>query len=377
MNLYQKYRPTIFSEVVGHEKVIKELQKRSKENSFPQVIYLTGESGVGKTTIARIIAKSIICENKDDEGNPCNECDFCKDILEEQFTLATREYNSSNLNIDAIREIASDAVRGSIFVNKKVFFIDELQELFSNKKAQKNLLKILEEETPYCHFILGSMDDSKVDKAIRNRSVMYRLDEIDYKAIGKYLYEICQKEKIELNQDQATILLDVAENSYGSLRTAIAYLERVIGSDLWDRESLVKDLGIVTEEKLVEYTQLLLEGDSDIFKYYITKDIAEKIRSMIVTTYKQKLGYEGNFFQRAVSKNLKKYPIELLNIVLDQFNEIYKYPYITKELMDYFLIQIIKTVLEETKRLKTPDQQSKKVDENSNASFLRRKPVEA
>ena len=269
----QTYRPKTLDQIIGHDRIVKEIKDRFIKNTYPQVSYFTGITGGGKTTFAYNIAKVIQCKNKVNDYTPCNECSFCKDINKESFIQGTYMFNASNLDIEAMRYIEELSSSTSFVSDKKVIIIDEFQELNSNKKAQKNLLKALEKEIKDLYFILLSMDDSKVDKSIKNRSVTYKLYPIEYSKIAEYLYNICSFEKLELNENQTDILFTIAENSNGSVRQACAYLERVIQGSLWDRESLEETLHFVNDNTINDLCLKIVNQDVSLFENEITEEV--------------------------------------------------------------------------------------------------------
>lgn len=345
MNLYQKHRPRSLDNIKGHNKIIKELKKRSKEDNFPQVIHLTGGTGTGKTTIARIIAKNILCLEKDDKGNSCEKCSSCVAINSEHILDIYYEFNGSNIGIDEMRDIDNLAQRRSLSkVRRKVIVIDELQELSSNKKAQKNILKVLEQPLKGTYFILGSMDKKKVDKAILNRAVSYNLKSISVEDISICLKEIAEVENINIVEDKEKIdaLITVAENSEGSMRTAISYLERLINSDVWAQDDIYTELDIMSEKEVEEITKAILSGDLEtISKYPIKEDIFNLLRYKIILLYKLKVNIKLNSWEYRQAKNIETdVSIDVLQKIIESLFDIQKFNYITDSYYNYISIQL-------------------------------------
>ena len=339
----QIYRPKVLDEVVGHDSIIKEIKDRFIKKTYPQVSYFTGITGTGKTTLAYNVAKVIQCENKINEYTPCNNCSFCNDINKESFIKGTYMFNASNLDIETMRYIEDLTNATSFISDKKIIIIDEFQELNSNKKAQKNLLKALEKSMDDLYFILLSMDDSKVDKSIKNRSVMYKLYPVEYSQIAKFLYEICEKEKLTLSEDQLNILFTIAENSGGSVRQACSYLDRVIESDLWTKESLEKILHFVNDETVSNLCLMLIDSNPDLFKANVSEEILQKIRYQLVELSKYVLGVELEPYKKSqISKLIgyKKATLPKLKSIINGLNAIYKYPYLNQEIIDTVLLNI-------------------------------------
>jgi len=339
----QTYRPKILNEIVGHDRIVKEIKDRFTKNSYPQVSYFTGFTGTGKTTFAFNVAKIIQCQNKINQFTPCNTCSYCNDINKESFIKGTYMFNASNLDIEAMRYIEELSMTTSFISDKKVIIIDEFQELNSNKKAQKNLLKALEKEIKNIYFILLSMDDSKVDKSIKNRSVQYKLYPIEYSKIAEYLYNVCVNEKIELNESQTDILFTIAENSGGSVRQACSYLERVIQGSLWDRKSLEEALHFVNDQTINDLCLKIINQDSTLFETDITEEVIQKIKFNIIELLKYNVGAKLDPYRKKLLEGLigyKKATNDRLIFILDTLNEIFKYPYLNKEIIDSILIKL-------------------------------------
>lgn len=339
----QTYRPQTLDEIIGHDKIVKELKDRFQKGTYPQVSYFTGLSGGGKTTLAFNIAKIIQCEHKINAYTPCNKCDHCKDVNKESFMHGTFMFNSSNLDIESMRGIEDLTNTTSFVSNKKVIILDELQELSSNKKAQKNLLKALERENKEIYFILLSMDDGKVDKAIRNRAVTYKLYPIDYMKIAEYLYGICTKMNIELDEVKTDILFTVSQNSGGSVRQACAYLERVIEGGIWNEKELIDILHITTDSQINELAIKLIDADPSIFEKEITDEVLQRVKSNLIDLSKVLVGARLEQYRLSSLQGLigyKNATIEKTYGVIDTLNDLFKFPYINKEIIDSVLIKL-------------------------------------
>jgi DNA polymerase-3 subunit gamma/tau len=342
--LYNKYRPNSLSEVVGHTSIIKDLTKRSKEGTIPRVILLSGNTGIGKTTIQRILAKNILCNDKDSNGNACNVCSICKSIAEEKISNYYFEYNSSNIGIDGAREIAENAdVKSFSTAKAKVFCLDEIQEMKKSPAALNNLLKPIEKDYKNVYWILGSMGDLKdIPKAITNRCTTYKLKALSTEDIGAQLYSICQKENVPMtNPEQAEVLLTIAENSYGSLRQAISYLERVIYSELWTVKEVIKELEIISNTDLIKSINALFKGDSEAFNIQYSPELKDKLRYMLGTIYKTLSGIEVPSWQSSQLKGIdRSISIDQVEYALNKLFELNKFPYVTSEIIDFALVDI-------------------------------------
>lgn len=340
-NLYSKYRPITFGEVFGHKTIIKEFVKRAKEDSFNQAILLSSFSGCGKTTIANIIAKTLLCGHKDEEGNPCNDCEDCKSVIFEQNTFSYKMLNASNIGIDEMRNIEEFADTETFSQNgRKVIVIDELQEI-SGSKAQKNILKILEKKYKDVYFILLTMNEGKIDTAIKNRCVPYRLKNLTVEEIAEYLCSVCDREAININtKEKADVLITIAENSYGSMRTAMSYLERVIYSEIWNKDEVIKELNLISAEELSSILNLLLSGDSSFLSINFEKEMLDRIKYLFILMYKSINGIKLNSYESAQISKMKKVNSDILKFSLSEIYELNKFSYLTKDLIEFTLINI-------------------------------------
>jgi DNA polymerase III subunit gamma/tau len=343
-NLYKKYRPLKLDEVCGQEKVVKDLKKRSLDNSFSHTMLFSGYSGLGKTTLQRIVAKNILCKNKDQNGNSCNTCYICKTIDEEKPSNFYFEINASNLNIDETRALVeASSTRSLSSVNAKVFVIDELQEMKKTPAALKNLLKPLETNSSYLYFILGTMQLSDIPDAIKNRCVPYKLHQLSYEDITQYLCDICNGEGIQIDtEEKANTLITIAQNSNGSMRTAVSYLERCIYSEIWDSKELLNELNIISDVQLVEIINKLLSNNMSVFTTKIDKDLLERVRQTLNAIYKHLHGVELEFWQKNQLKGINKTSVQNVFTLIEGLNKLTYFPYITQELIDFTLINAMK-----------------------------------
>lgn len=342
--LYNDYRPLLLDQVVGQDTTIKALKKRFKENNLPRVILLEGITGIGKTTLDRIIGKHILCNNKDEEGNSCNTCEICKAIDNEIKNSFYFEKNCSNMNIDETRELEKDAEIKSFSQSKaKVFVLDEVQEMKKSSAALNSLLKLLEKDNKNCYFILSTMASRDVPPAIRNRCTTYSLKPISLGDISKHLYNICIKEGIQIdNEEKANVLLTITDSSYGSMRSAVSYLERVIDSELWTVKQVIEELEIISTSSIVESINNLFEGKSEALNIQYTKELIDKFRQILSTIFKYKSGVDLPPWQLQQLKGINK-NIELPQIekALDRLFELNKFTYLTQELIDFTLLKIL------------------------------------
>jgi len=349
LNLFQKYRPPTFKDVVGHETTIKELQQRAKDRNFPQCIYITGFTGTGKTVISRIIVKSLLCQNLDVEGNPCEACKICEAVDNEQKLLNYFEENGSNCNIDRMREIEEISQKKIMLSDSsvKVFYIDELQELAGkSSEALKNLLKLLEKPSKNNYFILGSMDDSKIPVAVKNRCVTYKLKLLTVEQIADRLAFICGNEGIVLDEEKSNVVLSIAQNSQGSLRTAISYLERCIYGNIWTEKEAIKELEIFSDLKINEFITNLLCGKPDIDNVEINRNLVDNMIYRLNFLYKALTLNNLNGYQKSLISGIdlpvkgKENNKVFVEQILLELYELLKYNYVSTNLIEFKILYI-------------------------------------
>ena len=341
--LYNKYRPNSLTTIIGHSATVKDLQKRSKNNTLPRVMLFSGITGIGKTTFFRIISKNIICNDRDENGNSCNVCNICKTIDNEKISNFYFEINASSLNIDEVRTLIENAeVKSFSNAKAKIFVIDEVQEMKKSQAALNALLKPIEKEYKNVYFIFGTMDDKQVPKAILNRCTVYKLKPHTLEDISKQLYSICNLENVKIEtEEQANVLVTLAENSYGSLRQAISYLERVINSELWTTKEVNKELGLVSASELNQKINSLFKGRSDAFEIVYSEDLINTIRYMFGAMYKKlsDVPVEGWQLEKLTGID-RSITIKQVEHALNKLFDLNKYPYINQEIIDFTLVDI-------------------------------------
>lgn len=364
--LYQKYRAKTFSEMVGNFKTVTELKFRAKEKNIPQTILLSGNSGTGKTTLQRIVSKALTCSNLSPEGEPCNQCSDCEDINSEHFVLSCYEYNGAEIGKQQVLEIEERANTVSLHSSCKIFIIDEFQGLFVNTdKALDTLLKIIEKPYKDTYFILGTMDIASIQahakgKAVLNRCSVYRMQDLGIQDMGKALALICRKERISLDEVKSNIVLDIAEHSNGSLRTAISLLERCIYSNIWTKEELQSELGIIGSKTISELIDKLLAGDLTLMNNSsFNRDLIPQIRSYLLILYKELNSIPSSYIPVNISPKSRLFSKDIVFKALTLFNElktVYNLDYITFESkIINFMQEIQKTSLPDNSKKDIPE----------------------
>jgi len=266
--LYRKFRPNDFGEVRGQEDIVTTLKNQLKLGRIGHAYLFTGTRGTGKTTIAKIMAKAVNCENPTENG-PCNECPMCKEI-QAQSSLNVMEIDAaSNNGVDNVREII-DAVQYSPANGKyKVFIVDEVHML--SAAAFNALLKTLEEPPSYVIFIFATTEVHKIPITILSRCQRYDFKRITIDTIASQLRYLVDEENIEAD-DKA--LRYIAKAADGSMRDGVSLLDRCIAFCIGEKltyERVLEVLGAMDTGIFYDLLQAIVKGDVRSALYVIEK----------------------------------------------------------------------------------------------------------
>ena len=274
--LYRKYRPKSFSEIVGQDHVKKVLTNALKMGRVAHAYIFAGPRGTGKTTTARILAKSLNCESRKD-AEPCNRCQSCLAIDEGAFMDVVELDAASNRGIDEIRRIREAAGYRPIEGKYKVYIIDEVHML--TKEAFNALLKTLEEPPEHVVFVLATTNLEKVPPTIVSRCQVLEFKNLPENLIFERLKEVSSKERMEIEEDALRFLARRAE---GGMRDALTLLEQVWKFSAGGKialEDVEKALGLIPLDLVRKYVLSIIEGKlEEVLKvvdevYYSGKDL--------------------------------------------------------------------------------------------------------
>ncbi|MGE5107366.1 MAG: DNA polymerase III subunit gamma/tau [Sphingobacteriales bacterium] len=219
----RKYRPQTFDTVVGQAHITTTLKNAIKNNQLAHAFLFCGPRGVGKTTCARILAKTINCENIQKDGEACNKCNSCKSF-NEGTSLNIHELDAaSNNSVDDIRTLTEQVRFAPQAGRYKVYIIDEVHMLSSS--AFNAFLKTLEEPPPYAIFILATTEKHKIIPTILSRCQIFDFKRITLNDTVEHLEEICAKE--EIKTDKAALQV-IAQKSEGCMRDALSILDKIV-----------------------------------------------------------------------------------------------------------------------------------------------------
>ncbi len=290
-NLANTYRPLIFQDLIGQDVMVRTLRNSITLGRLANAFLLTGSYGIGKTTTARIIAKSLNCSDNS-SPDPCMKCVHCIDITKSVHIDVLEMDAASHTSVDDIRTILENAQYIPLQSKFKIYIIDEVHML--SKSAFNALLKALEEPYPHVKFILATTELHKVPATIISRCQRFHLQRINNKQLENHIIKIAKQESCKITEESATLIAQVAD---GSARDAISILEQAISysDDMITIEHVQNILGISNKIKIQEMLMC----------------IADKQPANLLKTFEELYNGGGD-------------PLLILNDILEQFNEISK-----------------------------------------------------
>ncbi len=249
--LYRKFRPENFKDVKGQEHIVTTLKNQIAAQRIGHAYLFCGTRGTGKTTIAKLFAKTVNCENPQD-GNPCGECSSCKAIAAGASMNVMEIDAASNNGVENIREIISDVSYSPANGRYKVYIIDEVHMLSIG--AFNALLKTLEEPPSYCIFILATTEVHKIPITILSRCQRYDFKRITIDTITDRLHELMETEKVEVEEKA---LRYVAKTADGSMRDALSLLDQCIAFHFGQKLTYDMVLDVLGAVDTIVFSRLL------------------------------------------------------------------------------------------------------------------------
>ncbi|MFA6528207.1 MAG: DNA polymerase III subunit gamma/tau [Candidatus Gracilibacteria bacterium] len=314
--LYRKYRPQNFGHLVGQDHIRQTLLNAVKNNGISHAYLFCGPRGTGKTTTARLVAKAVNCSDLQENGEPCEKCDFCVEAIEGRLIDLIEIDAASNRGIDEIRDLKEKIKFSPTRAKAKIYIIDEVHML--SKDAFNALLKTLEEPPSHVYFILATTESHKVPETIISRCQRFDFKRVDIKSIVARLGFIAQQEGIEAELDALEL---IARNVDGGLRDAIGLMEQLTFDGKLTYEFVKKSLGLAGHKAIEQLYDYVLEKNvksalstiSEIhFDGYdlsqFTKDFLECLR--------------GKMLEEIRSGDTQK--VQLILGMVDRFQEAYE-----------------------------------------------------
>jgi DNA polymerase-3 subunit gamma/tau len=292
--LARKWRPQVFKDVIGQEHITQTLINAIKTERLAHAYLFSGARGVGKTSVARILAKAINC-TKGKPGIPCNKCGSCTEITNGSSVDVQEIDGASNRGIDEIRELRDNIKYMPSSSRFRIYIIDEVHML--TLPAFNALLKTLEEPPPHVKFFFATTEPHKVPVTILSRCQRFDFKRIPLGKILQHLKKIAKKEGIKISESGLTIMAGEAE---GSMRDAESLLDQVIsyaGAKVEEKDVL-DILGIIDRELIFESSRAIIEG------------APEKCMEIVERIYNY--GYDIKEFYRALMDQFRNLLVSLI-----------------------------------------------------------------
>src|SRR5690554_2571070 len=253
----RKYRPTTFDSVVGQKSITNTLKNAIKTNHLAQAFLFCGSRGVGKTTCARILAKTINCSNRKENVEACNECESCRAFNDGNSLNISELDAASNNSVDDIRNLTDQVRFAPQIGNYKVYIIDEVHML--STAAFNAFLKTLEEPPAHAIFILATTEKHKIIPTILSRCQIFDFNRIEVDDIAQHLAEIAQKEEIQAEEEGLHI---IAQKADGALRDALSIFDQIVSfaGKSFTYEDVIENLNILDYDFYFKTTDYLLAG---------------------------------------------------------------------------------------------------------------------
>ena len=350
--LYRKYRPSNFDEVVGQQPIIQTLKNAIVQNRIAHAYLFCGPRGTGKTSIAKIFAKMLNCE--DESNKPCGKCTNCKMVQNGSHPDIIEIDAASNNGVDEVRNLIDKVKYAPMQGKYKVYIIDEVHMMTTG--AFNALLKTIEEPPAHVVFILATTEPNKVIPTIISRCQRFDFNKVSQKDIEKRLSIVCKEEKIEIDPEAISLIAQLADggmrDSLSILDQCIAYCSSNITVDnvreiygvltTSDIGKLFKHLYAHEVDALIQQIQECSDKGMDLKR--LTSDFITLLKESIILDYSSNSQLVSNTHKEVIEKYLLKSPspfrFNVLNELMDVFN---KYNY-ASNVLDYLETALLKSI---------------------------------
>lgn len=350
--LYRKYRPSNFDEVVGQQPIIQTLKNAIVQNRIAHAYLFCGPRGTGKTSIAKIFAKMLNCE--DESNKPCGKCTNCKMVQNGSHPDIIEIDAASNNGVDEVRNLIDKVKYAPMQGKYKVYIIDEVHMMTTG--AFNALLKTIEEPPAHDVFILATTEPNKVIPTIISRCQRFDFNKVSQKDIEKRLSIVCKEEKIEIDPEAISLIAQLAD---GGMRDSLSILDQCIAycSSNITVDNVREIYGVLTTSdigKLFEHLyahevdaliqQIQECSDKGMDLKRLTSDFITLLKESIILDYSSNSQLVSNTHKEVIEKYLLKSPspfrFNVLNELMDVFN---KYNY-ASNVLDYLETALLKSI---------------------------------
>ncbi|NBD35567.1 MAG: DNA polymerase III subunit gamma/tau, partial [Chloroflexi bacterium] len=256
--LYRKWRPQTFDDVVGQEHIVRTLRHALHTGRVHHAYLLAGPRGTGKTTTARLIAKAVNCLDPDIENRPCNQCEICQAIVNQQLMDLVEIDAASNTGVDNIRDLLEKVGFHPARARYKVYVIDEVHML--STASFNALLKTLEEPPEHVIFVLATTEPHKILPTVLSRCQRFEFRRIPLREIVARLERIAEEESVEVSPEALDL---IARAATGSMRDAISLFDQMAADGIVTAEYVRTMLGAERRDVVQSLVQAWLDGDLD------------------------------------------------------------------------------------------------------------------
>lgn len=312
--LARKYRPNSFDEVIGQDHVVQVIKNSIEQERVHQAFLFSGTRGVGKTTIARLLAKCLNCMSSDaPTSQPCNKCESSISIQEGKSIDFLEIDAASRTGVEHMRELLSSVHTSPSVSRFKIFLIDEVHML--SKGSFNALLKTLEEPPSHVIFLMATTDPEKVPKTVISRCLQLNLKTVSRNNLQEHFRKICEKEGI--NSDDESLSL-VAKSAEGSVRDGLTLLDQAIahGNGKLVADDVKKLLGTIDDSLIYELLDSITDGrKEDAFK---TLNIIEKLNPDYAALLKDLISNIHEVSLHQVLENSNKEPVAKIASKMDE-----------------------------------------------------------
>lgn len=348
--LYRKYRPTNFDEVVGQTHIIQTLKNAIVQNRIAHAYLFCGPRGTGKTSIAKIFAKTLNCTNNQDA--PCGVCENCKMAANGSHPDIIEIDAASNNGVDEVRNLIDKVKYAPMQGKYKIYIIDEVHMMTSG--AFNALLKTIEEPPAHVIFIFATTEPNKVLPTIISRCQRFDFNKVSMHDIKYRLSVVCKNEGIEIDENGLTLIAQLAD---GGMRDALSILDQCVAycSSHIDVNDIRKIYGVVTSEDIGKLFYSVYKKDVDCFvkdiqKYSdmgmdikrLTADFIHMLKDSLILDYSENSTLVSDMNKDMIRKYFKLAPINFRIKCMEELMDTYnKYTYASNAL-DYLEASLLK-----------------------------------